>query len=626
MTTLNVKAGPMLRYDNVDLTSGIYHAYAMIVTEDATSDYQLTPTLQYRWEDATSVSATNDGKTAVTENESHKQSEAIKLHQYHGKEGSFTFWRFKIEVPLADRELAVHYSIDGEAHPNSQSEAIKGMTGHTFFVPSKTDNFRWAGHSCNGFSASVDEKEFNGPNPLWDDLLKAHASKPYHAVIGGGDQIYCDTLVREPEMQEWNNQSDPKKRMKMPLTDEIRTCIDRYMFNHYCEWFGGGSFAKSIAQIPMINMLDDHDLIDGFGTYPDDLMRAPVFNYVGARGYFYFLLFQLFVNDEVDGVSETSHPNKSMIIGGDGVYIPFKNHSLLSYLGPKQWILLADCRSERKLDQICSKATYQRLFDAVRKLPPGVEHLIFLLGVPLAYPRMVFLERTLSSSMNPLIMLAKGLSPGFTNNFNGQVELLDDLGDHWCAGPHKHERNWLVERVQEVALEKHLRVSYISGDVHAAGVGVFYGYHQHDPSLDPKYSLAVITSAIVNTPPPPAVISMLNKLASKKHRSLFYCGTKETMVPLFETDLNDQKQKDKYIIGARNWCSVEYLTATGELEFDLRVEKVRGGGETKSYAVKAPAPKWDVAKQHHHLLLTKNFDKDVGTLRGTGKVGEPAKA
>lgn len=309
----------------------------------------------------------------------------------------------------------------------------------------------------------------------------------------------------------------------------------------------------------MVNMLDDHDLIDGFGTYPDTLMKAPVFNHIGSRGYFWYLLFQLFINDEVDGKAlDKPHPNKSMIIGGDGTFIPFPNHSLLVYMGPKQWLLAIDCRAERKVDLICGELSYKRIFDRLRQLPSGVEHLVVLLGVPLACesrarapraqysvhfsdvtahvrfpltdPRMVFLERTLSSSFNPLIMLAKGLSPGFTNKFNGQVELLDDLGDHWCAGPHKHERNWLVERVQEVALQRHVRVSFISGDVHAAGVGVFFGYHQHDPSLDPKYMLAVITSAIVNAPPPPAVITMLNKLARKKHRSLFYVGTKESMV------------------------------------------------------------------------------------------------
>lgn len=606
----------MLRYDSVDLAQYIYHAYALIVTEDATSDYSITPSLQVRWQDGQSVQpAVADGSTTVSDGNSQAKSDAVKLYQYHGKEGSFTFWRFKIEVPMADNQLAVHYSIDGQAHPDSKSAAIKDATGHTFFVPGKTQNFRWAGHSCNGFSGGVDQKEFNGPDPLWNDMLKDHAKTPFHAVIGGGDQIYCDSLTKEPEMQHWNSLKGTE-RMNTPLSEDIKIAIDRFMFNHYCDWFGGGAFAKTISQIPMVNMLDDHDLIDGFGTYPDNLMKAPVFNYVGSRGYFFFLLFQLFVNDDVDGVSETGHPNKSMIIGEQGVYIPFKNHSLLTYLGPKQWCLLVDCRSERKVDQICSPATYSRLFDAVRRLPAGVEHLIILLGVPLAYPRMVFLERTLSSSLNPLVMLAKGLSPGFTNNFNGQVELLDDLGDHWCAGPHKHERNWLVEKVQELGLEKQLRVSYISGDVHAAGVGVFFGYHQHDPSLDPKYSLAVITSAIVNTPPPPAVITMLNKLAAKKHRSLFYCGTKESMVPLFDTDLQGKKQNDKYIMGARNWCAVDYSPDSGELQFDIRVESVRGGGDTKSYPVKAPPPRWQIAEHHHHLLHSKNFDKAIGTLKG----------
>lgn len=30
-------------------------------------------------------------------------------------------------------------------------------------------------------------------------------------------------------------------------------------------------------------MLDDHDLIDGFGTYPDKLMTSPVFNAIGGQ-------------------------------------------------------------------------------------------------------------------------------------------------------------------------------------------------------------------------------------------------------------------------------------------------------------------------------------------------------
>jgi hypothetical protein len=52
------------------------------------------------------------------------------------------------------------------------------------------------------------------------------------------------------------------------------------------------------------------------------------------------------------------------------------------------------------------------------------------LGIPIAYPRMVFLETALESKFNPLVVLGRngvlGLS-GFVNKFNSEAELLDDL-------------------------------------------------------------------------------------------------------------------------------------------------------------------------------------------------------
>ena len=148
--------------------------------------------------------------------------------------------------------------------------------------------------------------------------------------------------------------------------------------------------------------------------------------------------------------------------------------------------------------------------------------------------------------------------------------------------------------------------------------------HQHNPATDPKYMLAVITSAIVNAPPPPAVIGLLNRLAGKKHRSLFYRGTKETMVPLFEQGLDGKAQKQKYIVGARNWCAVTYQDASGELEFDLRVEQAKGAGKTKSYAVRAPPPKWEAKKEHTGKLHMKDFEAKV-SHRFSSAEGKPGK-
>lgn len=121
---------------------------------------------------------------------------------------------------------------------------------------------------------------------------------------------------------------------------------------------------------------------DGFGSYPDDLQGSPVFSSIGARGIFWYLLFQTFIVDDIDGTSPTpnTHPSKSCIIGGEGPWVPFPSHSFLSYLGPRVYILLLDCRIERKKHQICSKITYKRCFDAIRQLPAEVDHLIMLLG------------------------------------------------------------------------------------------------------------------------------------------------------------------------------------------------------------------------------------------------------
>ena len=45
-------------------------------------------------------------------------------------------------------------------------------------------------------------------------------------------QIYCDSITQEPELQDWVTESSPAKKMKIPLTDEIRFAVDRYYFSY----------------------------------------------------------------------------------------------------------------------------------------------------------------------------------------------------------------------------------------------------------------------------------------------------------------------------------------------------------------------------------------------------------
>lgn len=64
--------------------------------------------------------------------------------------------------------------------------------------------------------------------------------------------------------------------------------------------------------------------------------------------------------------------------------------------------------------------------------------------------------------MDPIKALGRaGLFGSFLNKFDGGVEILDDLDDHWTSKNHKAERNWFVQELQEIAAEKSVRVTYL---------------------------------------------------------------------------------------------------------------------------------------------------------------------
>ena len=62
------------------------------------------------------------------------------------------------------------------------------------------------------------------------------------------------------------------------------------------------------------------------------------------------------------------------------------------------------------------------------------------------------------------------------------------------------ERNWLIEQLQRYARETHTRVSFLSGDVHCAAVGVLKtlvkgkNAAEVPPPADHRYMLNVVTS------------------------------------------------------------------------------------------------------------------------------------
>lgn len=158
--------------------------------------------------------------------------------------------------------------------------------------------------------------------------------------------------------------------------------------------------------------------------------------------------------------------------------------------------------------------------------------------------------------MDPVKALGRaGVFGNLLNQFDGGVEILDDLDDHWTAKNHKEERRFLIEDLQDLAAEKSVRITILGGDVHLAAIGQFYS----NPKLgipkdkDHRYMPNVISSAIVNTPPPDMMADILNKRNKIHHLD---AETDEDMIPLFTQDVDGKKRNNKCLLPRRNWCSI----------------------------------------------------------------------
>ncbi|KAK8103925.1 uncharacterized protein PG998_010958 [Apiospora kogelbergensis] len=473
----------------------------------------------------------------------YKDIRGFRLHTERG----CTFWRFNIEVELREHQQRIAYRIN------------RGPS-LGFWVPGRGQAMNIMFHSCNGFSSSVNPDDFSGPDPMWRDVLNNHQTRPFHVMIGGGDQIYNDAIMRETKLfREWLDIKNPLHKDNAPFTQEMQDEMEEFYLERYSMWFSQGLFGLANSQIPMVNMYDDHDIIDGFGSYPDHFMRSPVFSGLGNVAFKYYMLFQ---HQSLMEESEQTEP--SWVLGTKpGPYIEELSHSLFMSLGAGLSLLAVDARTERTRNEVVSEDTWKKLVDrCYAEIAKGqTRHLLVLLGVPIAYPRLVWLENILTSRlMDPVKALGKaGLLGNLLNNFDGGVEVLDDLDDHWTAKSHKEERKYVIEDLQDLAADKSVRVTILSGDVHLAAVGQFYS----NPKLklakhkDFRYMPNIISSAIVNTPPPDLLADVLNKRNKVHH---FDKETEEDMIPIFNTGVDGKPRNNKRLLPHRNWCAIrEYV-------------------------------------------------------------------
>ncbi|EEH20793.1 hypothetical protein PABG_03024 [Paracoccidioides brasiliensis Pb03] len=454
-----------------------------------------------------------------------------------------TFWRFSLEIELGDRQQRIAYRIN-------QGSAIG------FWVPARGQSMNIMFHSGNGFSGSADRDKVSGPDPLWRDVLNTHQTRPFHVMVGGGDQIFNDTAIFDTEhFRSWMELRIPYQERHHPFNLDIKSELENFYLQQYLKWFSHGLFSMANSQIPMVNMWNDHDIIPGYGSYLHQLMRTPVMSGIGNLAFKYYMLFQ---HQSVPEETDLDEP--SWLLGADrGPYISQRSRSVFMKMGKRVAFLAVDCQTERTRDDVLnddsSDLIFNRCHDEIVK--GETKHLIVLLSVPIAYPRFVWLENVLSSRASyPVKALGRaGLFGNLREKFDVNMETIDS---QWASKAHKLERHWLIEDLQELAAEKSVRITILGGDARVAAIGQFYS----NPKLqiakdnDYRYMPNVISSSIVNIPASEMMADALDK-RNKLH--FFDTKTVEDMRAIFTHDVDGKPRNNKRLLPRRNWCSiVEY--------------------------------------------------------------------
>ncbi|KAL4858911.1 Obg-like ATPase 1 [Chlorella vulgaris] len=466
----------------------------------------------------------------------------------------WVFWRFELHLTLTEWQRAVHYRVEAG-----------GATTQTFsfWLPGLGQPMHWAYTSCAGMSVDVapSAPELQDPTYLWRDLLQVHSAFPMHCLVGGGDQLYNDAVWQCPTLKAWGASRDLAGKTAAPWAPEMEAEATAFYLSNYIDCFSTPDVDLALAQIPQANQMDDHDYWDGYGSYEPNMQNCPVFQGLYQIARRFYLLFQHHTTDAFNQEAQEFLLN-------DG-----SNFHFLKYLGPQVALLGIDMRSQRQKHRIIPQSTYDLLKRVVAAIPEGPQHLVVMSGIPVIFPKIPGSESLLSClgkltrSMPALNNMAR--NSGLLDKFE-QPEILDDLTDGWVAD--------FIHMLQEFATKKRMRVSIISGDAHVGGVGRFYSRPKiKNIGDDPLFMCQIISSAIVNAPPPHPVTKMLmrtNFAANVDHR------TREKLVRAFYP-LHPRTDK---LIAQRNWCDCTLLTppysapttlkdpSYGGLRFMLRVE------------------------------------------------------
>ncbi|KAL2199260.1 hypothetical protein P885DRAFT_31925 [Corynascus similis CBS 632.67] len=559
MPTNGVYFGPYLRYVNMDVEKGIWYGSILLVT-----DGPQPPTIHVHL----SVDLSPNPRQLIPQN--------IYQHQ------RWTFYRYDMDLQMSEQ---------GTERWTYAVTSHLGCTRYEFVVAGRYETgWRMIAHSGNDFAPSTNQNErakLGGVGFMWKDILQKNVDcGGFHVQLGLGAQIYGDRLWREvPLLKQWLSMQGRENRKNAPWTARHQEEVSHAYFHYYTSHFDQPFMREAFAQIPHVLQIDDHDIFDGFGSYPDYMQSSAVFKGIGRIAIDMYLLFQHHTTVEI--LRNVSSDMDLFTITGAGWHF-------VKYLGPAVVVVGPDCRSERTQTRVMAGPTYQGIFPKVATLPPSVQHCIWMISVPVVYPRLETVEtlantfatgkKAVNTTYNILGKVTSsvagvvggkevvqqgfkevkkavgktGLMGNVLNQF-GEFDIAEELKDLWTHDSKDLERTYLIRTLQGIAQQKGIRMTFLSGDVNCAGAGLV-----HDPShpSDHKTMYQIIASPVVAAPCSNYLLKMLhnNKLLyvpQNGHKSTHEVSdTKEDMMEIFHTDASGSAREYKKLMARRNYVAI----------------------------------------------------------------------
>ena len=394
--------------------------------------------------------------------------------------GDKEFWRaeFKVAAVPGAKGAFIEYSI------KSKSDVLTdqaGRGGWQFYVPGKTEEPKIAYASCNGFSSAKLVRDTNQPYVLWQKMVETHCGKPatdqepkqeprpFSLLLMGGDQVYADAIWESkkcPTLKAWSELTW-KEQHAARVTATMSGEIARFYDELYLERWADPDMALMFASIPSVMMWDDHDIFDGWGSYPDERQQCAVFQAVFAEAARVFDIFQLRCGTR--NRMDAGSPHRTL-------RLRFRDY----------WILALDNRSERTQTSVMSEPHWSDVKDWLLALEKSkIQNLLVMTGVPVVYRSFAAVETIMDTTL-------------------WHEELEDDVHDHWSSRPHLAERMRLVmvllrflKSQKDKTGKCQCKGVLLSGDVHVGALGQIWNERE-------ELGLTQVVSTGILHPPPTA--------------------------------------------------------------------------------------------------------------------------